>query len=170
MRKIKLDPFTIALIVLVLLVVFALFGPYFNSAKARISELEEQIRHDLRILELSKERQEELAKKAVQAYRIIVTIMFGGFISLIWMVIIAGTSYIDALEAHLGTAGITLAMITVVFYNTWNPDVLLKVLRKKIKIWIYQKNGFDPTTIELLECRVKIHKMELEHFKLRKPR
>ena len=162
MKKIKLDPFTIALIVLVLLIVFTLVGNYFDSAKSRVSELEKQIQRDLNLLKLTKQKHEELAEKAVTVYRIVISAVFLLFITLISATVFTGLSYIDALEVHLGTAGIMIAAVTTFFYQTWNPDVLLKVLRDRIKNWVYKKNGYDPTMIELLKSRVNISQLELE--------
>jgi len=166
MKKIRLDPFTIVLIVIVLLVVFSLFGKYFNSVKARVSELEDQVRNDLRLLKLSEERKEELAKKAAKSYRIVVTLLFSTFLSLVSLTVFSGYSYLDALELNVGTVGVILTMITVIFYNTWNPDVLLKALREKIKALVYQKNNFDPSTIELLKSKISINQLELEELRM----
>lgn len=166
MKKIKLDPFTIALIVLVLLIVFSLAGKYFNSVKTRVSELEKQIRHDLKLLKLTKQRQEELTQKAIAAYRIVISAVFLVFITLISVAMVAGMSYIDALEIHLGTAGIMVTAITAIFYHTWNPDVLLNVLKDKIKEWIYKKNGFDPTVIDFLQSKINIGRFELEEVRM----
>ncbi len=165
-KKIKLDPFTIALVILVLLILFSIVGKYLNSARSRIAELEEQIRQDLQLLELSKDQQEELVRKAAKSYRIVVTLIFSLFISLISLTVFAGYSYIDALEIHLGTAGIILCIITVTFYQTWSPDVLLKALRGKIKKWIYQRNGFDPAIIALLQSKINISQLELEELRM----
>lgn len=168
MGRIRLNPFTVVVIVLVIIVVLSFFGKYFNSVNSRITELERQISEDLQLLKLTQERQEELAKKALQAYRILVSVIFFAFVSLIGLSVLVGVSYQDALEIHLGTTGILVTMITVVFYNTWNPDVLLKILRKKIRIWIYQRNGINSSTIEKLEIRLRNNRLELNKLRVSK--
>ena len=165
MKKIKLDPFTIALIVLVLLVVISIAGRYFNSMKSRVSELEKQMHKDLQLLKLNQKKQDELARKAIIAYRYVISALFLIFISLVSLGVAVGISYIDAIEIHLGTMGILIAAITTIFYQTWNPDILLTVLRDKIKEWIYKKNGFDPTMIELIKDRIKVTQIEIESVK-----
>ena len=165
MKKIKLDPFTVALIVIALLIVFSLVGRYLNSVKSRVSELERQIHRDLQQLKLTKQRQEELVQKAITVYRIVISAVFLAFIALISLAVLAGMSYTDALEIHLGTAGILVASITTLFYHTWNPDVLLKVIRDKIRGWVYKKNGFDPAEIELIQTKIEICRLELDEIK-----
>ena len=153
-----------ALIVLAIFILLLFFGTFIDSVKARIAELEDQITRDLRLLKLTMKRQEELAKKVVQVYRIVVSITFFVFVSSIVLAVLAGTAYQDVLEIHLGSAGILVAMITVIFYNTWNPDVMLTVLKERIRVWIYRRNGFNVSDIENVETRLKTNKILLNNI------
>lgn len=165
MKKIKLDPYTIALIVLVLVLIYFTIGKYIDSIKSRIAELENQMKQDLENLKLSKERLDELTNTAIRVYRITVSLTFFIFISIMGLAIKAGTSYLDVLESHLTIAGFGLSMMAVVFYSTSNPDALLVGLRDKIKLWVYKRNGFDPALMEMAEENIKLKKIEIGGLK-----
>ncbi len=154
MNKIKFDTATIAIIIIVLALIFIVARKHFDSANQRITELEEELQRELEKLNISKERQQELTQKAVRTYQMVLGLAFVTFCSVIGVSIGLGMSYADALEVNVGTFGVALAMISVVVYDTWNPDALLKALKEKIKIRTYIKYGFDPNEIELAQLRI----------------
>ncbi len=168
MNKIKFDNTTVAIIIIALALIFLVARKHFNSASQRIVELEEELKHELEKLKISKERQNELTRKAVKTYQMVVGFTFLAFCLVIGISIGFGMSYADALEVNVGTVGLGLAMISVIGYNSWNPDKLLNALKEKIKIQTYKKDGFDPYDMELAQLRVDdLHdQLEKEREKL----
>ncbi len=163
MNKIKFDTVAMSVIIILVVVLIILHArKHFDSARKRISELEEELKHELEKLNINKERQKELTSKAIKSYQMILGFTFVTFCLVIGVSIGLGMSYADALEVNVGTVGLALAMISVVVYDTWNPDALLKALKEKIKIWTYKKYGFDPNEIELAQLRIDDLNGELE--------
>lgn len=132
MQKIKFDSWLTLLIVLVLVAVFYAFHKYYEDVKSRVEELKSEIKSSLLQLDIEIERQEILFKEAVKIYKLITTLLCALLFSSIALAIYLGITYNEALENVVGTAGLLLAMVTVIFYQTFNPDVLLKKLKDKV--------------------------------------
>ena len=139
---------------------------YVKKVQENIIELKTDMRNDLRALRMVEQERNRLLKRATKIYRFVTLSFFVILLSTIAITIYFGWSYNDSIENIVGSTMLLLAVITVVIYCTWNPDVLLKRLNKYVLIWVYKKHGFNEASIDQLRMSISMKRDQIRQLEM----
>lgn len=166
-RKLKFDPLTTALIILLVIVVVAycLSKAPFESVSKKISELQAKIDRDLSLLKIARKTQKDLQAKAERLFKYLSVGVVLLFILINIGLVSLGISFLEALEGTTLIVTITGSICSIIVFNKISVNALLEMAQKKVMIWVYQKNGFNPDIVDRLKERINSTNAQLENLK-----
>ena len=168
-KEIKFNPLTTAAIIIlvIVIIVYCLSRSPFEGISEKISELRKQIDRDVSQLNLAEQTQKHLMSKAQSLFKYLTVAIIILFLGVNAALINLGASFLDALEGTTLIVTMAGSVCSIIVFNKISVNALLDMAQKRVLLWVYRRNGFDPSVINLLNNRITNNESELYSLKFK---
>jgi hypothetical protein len=155
----------LALLLLALLPIKTVSTPIearINSLKKRMAEIRKEITVEIAKLHLDKKMKLWLDQKIQRLVTTIKFLVLIVFVTICALFVVNGYRILDAILMTSGLIGIALVAVPLYLANkVMESNDLIQGAMARIRLWVYNKYNFDPSTIQLREETITARKDEL---------
>jgi hypothetical protein len=132
-----------------------------ESLSNRLKAIQQQINDEIESLRLTTEMEQFLDRKIGRIFLIAKIIFMSVIGGIFYLFIVTGSNFLTALSNTTCIVGVILVSVPFLFLSkVIEINTLIESVRSKIKMWIYNKYGFNPTAVSVLKESIEVKTTE----------
>lgn len=137
-----------------------------ESLSNRLKAIQQQINDEIESLRLTTEMEQFLDKKIGRIFFFAKAIFIAVVGGMFYLFIANGSDFLTALSNTTCIVGFILVAIPFLFLSkVLDVNTLIESARGKIKMWIYNKYGFNPAAISVLKESIEVKTIATNELK-----
>jgi len=137
-----------------------------ESLSNRLKAIQQQINSEIESLRLTTEMEHFLEKKIGRMFLGAKAIFLAIFLGTFYLFIHNGSEYLTALFNTIGIIGFIAFATSFLFLSrVLDVNTLIELVKNKIRMWIYDKYGYNPVVISLLKESIEVKTLVVNELK-----